>query len=284
MIDRVRQLRVALILVGLAVGLPFMAGGIAAAVPPGGPSANTPGTSSALNSSSYSPGSRISFKLKGFPAGETVSVKIDDGTECGAAAVHGACVIYKQRISKGATVGSFTLPKDLKPGKHSLRFLASGVVDEGKPTRRVVPFTLRSPTFTIKSTQKSAPSNTTNKSSNNSTTTSNTSNNTSTSSTTPSTSTAPTTTSTTSASPSPSATKKAKKKAKKSDKSTKEKKASAVTKVSGEAGMVTPEPVTAVVTGAGLSVAQAIGVGGGAVGLAAIVGGLTAWWRRGDVG
>lgn len=238
---------------GAGFTLALLLAGPASAVPPGGPGADTPNTSAEVSPTSLSPGDKISFKLRGFPAGETVSVKIDDGDVCGAAAVHGACVVYKKKISSGTTSGSFKAPKELKTGSHTLRFLAS------KPIKGsgggIEGFTLRSPEFTIVSAQKSQA---------------------------PAASPSPTTRV---ATPSPSeTTEKAKKKAKKSDKSTKEKRASAVTKVSGEAGMVTPEPVTAVVTGAGLSVAQAIGVGGGAVGLAAIVGGLTAWWRRGGVG
>ena len=265
-----------LALTGAAFALALVVAGPAAAVPPGGPSANTPGTSAAVSPTSLKAGDKISFRLRGFPAGETVSIKIDDGKECGQAAVHGACVIYKQRISSGSTYGSFRVPKDLKPGSHTLRFLASQVVKSGGGG--IKGFTLRSPSFTIVSAQKSAPK--TNTNSNNTT---NTSSN-PTTSTAPTTSATPTATSSATSSPSPSATKKQQKKAKKKAKEKAKKKAGVETIVTGEAGVVTPAPVSAVVTGAGLSVAQAIGVGGGAVGLAALVGGLTAWWRRGGLG
>lgn len=232
---------------GAGFTLALLLAGPASAVPPGGPGANTPGTSAEVSPTSLSAGDKISFTLQGFPAGETVNIKIDDGEVCGKAAVHGACVVYKQKISSGTTAGSFKAPKELKPGTHTLRFLAS------KPIKGsgggIEGFTLRSPEFTIVSGQKSSSS----------------------------------AASQSSSAPSPSATETTKK-ASEAPKEKKEKKASAAEPVSGEAGVVTPEPVTAVVTGSGLSVAQAIGIGGGAVGLAALIGGLTAWWRRGGLG
>ena len=233
---------------GAGFTLALLLAGPASAVPPGGPGANTPGTSAEVSPTSLSAGDKISFTLQGFPAGETVNIKIDDGEVCGKAAVHGACVVYKQKISSGTTTGSFKAPKELKPGTHTLRFLAS------KPIKGsgggIEGFTLRSPEFTIVSGQKSSSSSSSSPASQSS------------------------------SAPSPSATKKAGE----APKEKKEKKASAAEPVSGEAGVVTPEPVTAVVTGSGLSVAQAIGIGGGAVGLAALIGGLTAWWRRGGHG
>lgn len=238
---------------GAGFTLALLLAGPASAVPPGGPGANTPGTSAEVSPTSLSAGDKISFTLQGFPAGETVNIKIDDGEVCGKAAVHGACVVYKQKISSGTTAGSFKAPKELKPGTHTLRFLAS------KPIKGsgggIEGFTLRSPEFTIVSGQKSSSSSSSSANQSSST-------------------------------PSPSATEatEATKKASEAPKEKKEKKASAAEPVSGEAGVVTPEPVTAVVTGSGLSIAQAIGIGGGAVGLAALIGGLTAWWRRGGLG
>lgn len=279
---RLSRRRPLLTLVGAVFALALLVAGPAAAVPPGGPSANTPGTSAALSPTSLKAGDKISFRLRGFPAGETVSVKIDDGQECGQAAVHGACVVYKQRISSGSTYGSFRVPKDLKPGSHTLRFLASKVVKGGGGGTKG--YTLRSPSFTIVAKQKSTSNNSNTANTTNTTSNNTTSNNTSSiapTTTAPASSTAP------SASSSPSASKKKKKAKDKAKKKAKEKKAAqagTTTMVSGEAGVVAPAPVTAVVTGAGLSVAQAIGVGGGAVGLAALVGGLTAWWRRGGLG
>ncbi|SKB09401.1 hypothetical protein [Aeromicrobium choanae] len=101
-------------------------GGPAAALPPGGADPDTPGTSASASPTRVAPGDRLSFTVTGFPAGETVFVKIDDGTQCDAAAVHGACVYHQQKIPSSGTVsGSFTVPGDLAPGAHWLRFLAS---------------------------------------------------------------------------------------------------------------------------------------------------------------
>ncbi|MBA4609832.1 hypothetical protein H1W00_15230 [Aeromicrobium sp. Marseille-Q0843] len=100
--------------------------GTATALPPGGADPDTPSTSASASPALVAPGDRLSFTVTGFPAGETVFVKIDDGTQCDAAAVHGACVYHQQKISSSGTVsGSFTVPADLDPGAHWLRFLAS---------------------------------------------------------------------------------------------------------------------------------------------------------------
>lgn len=96
------------------------------AIPPGGASPDTPGTSSSVSPTTLAPGSTISFTVSGFPPGETVYIKIDDGLSCGASAVHGACVYHQQAInSSGTASGSFVLPSDITPGAHWLRFLAS---------------------------------------------------------------------------------------------------------------------------------------------------------------
>ncbi|MFT4082352.1 MAG: hypothetical protein QM638_07175 [Nocardioides sp.] len=98
----------------------------AAAIPPGGASNDTPGTSASSSPKTLHAGDTISFRVTGFPAGQVVYVKIDDGKFCAAAATHGACVVHQQVIGSGGSVsGSFVLPSDLKPGKHWLRFLAS---------------------------------------------------------------------------------------------------------------------------------------------------------------
>ncbi|MFO6454086.1 MULTISPECIES: hypothetical protein [unclassified Aeromicrobium] len=97
----------------------------ATALPPGGADPDTPGTSVTVGPTQVAPGDRLSFTVTGFPAGETVYVKIDDGTQCDEAAVHGACVYHQQRISSSGSVsGSIAVPA-LKPGRHWLRFLAS---------------------------------------------------------------------------------------------------------------------------------------------------------------
>lgn len=103
-----------------------LSAGAAQALPPGGASPDTPGTSATLSQRSLTPGATISFRITGFPASEVVSVKIDDGEFCSAKGVHGACVVHQQKSSKdGSMSGSFALPGDLAPGKHWLRFLAS---------------------------------------------------------------------------------------------------------------------------------------------------------------
>lgn len=123
---------------------------IAAAIPPGGPSPNTPGTKSSLNPTSLAAGERITFKVSGFPGGETLYIKIDDGKACGDTS-QGGCVYHTQKIAKNGTVsGALTLPGDIKPGKHWLRFLASEpVLKPDGSIKGIKGYTLRSPDFTI---------------------------------------------------------------------------------------------------------------------------------------
>lgn len=98
----------------------------AAAIPDGGASPDTPGTSSSVSPKSLQAGQTISFTVRGFPAGELLNIKIDDGLFCSESGTHGACVVHQQRIpGNGVVSGSLTLPGDLKPGKHWLRYLAS---------------------------------------------------------------------------------------------------------------------------------------------------------------
>lgn len=137
-------LAAALMLLGLA--------GSAQAVPPGGPSSDTEGTAGTASPRSLAPGGTIGFSISGFPAGETVSVKIDDGDFCSAKGVHGACVVHQQRVaSDGTAKGSFALPSDLPEGDHWLRFLASEeIVDDEGRYLGVKPYSLRGDTdFTI---------------------------------------------------------------------------------------------------------------------------------------
>ena len=95
------------------------------AAPEGGASPDTPGTSSSVTPKTLAPGGRITFTIKGFPGGETIYVKIDDGNNC-ADTTQGGCVYHQQKIpSSGTVTGSFTLPKSISEGKHWLRFLAS---------------------------------------------------------------------------------------------------------------------------------------------------------------
>lgn len=121
---------------------------IAHAIPEDGAGANTPGTSSQVAPTSLTAGSTLSFSVGGFPAGEVVNIKIDDGLFCSESGTHGACVVHMQRIgSDGRASGSFTLPTDLAPGSHWLRFLASKVVTGGGGG--TLGYTRRSPNFTI---------------------------------------------------------------------------------------------------------------------------------------
>ncbi len=98
----------------------------AQAIPGDGAGPDTPGTSASVSPRQLSAGALIRFTLGGFPAGEVVNIKIDDGDFCSQRGVHGACVVHQQRVgSNGSVSGSFVLPTDLKPGRHWLRFLAS---------------------------------------------------------------------------------------------------------------------------------------------------------------
>ncbi|MDQ7903582.1 hypothetical protein RB614_03520 [Phytohabitans sp. ZYX-F-186] len=129
--------------VGLAFALAVPAA--AAAIPPGGASADTPGTSASVSPRTLAAGDRISFTVGGFPRGETVNIKIDDGEFCAEAAVHGACVVHAQKIrSDGTASGSFLVPEDLAPGGHWLRFLATEqILDAGGNQQGVKGYTRR---------------------------------------------------------------------------------------------------------------------------------------------
>lgn len=103
--------------------------GPAGAVPEDGAGPDTPGTSASVSPSTLPAGGTLRFTLSGFPAGEIVSVKIDDGNFCSDKGVHGACVVHQQRVGSGGQVsGSFQIPADLPVGAHWLRFLASAEV------------------------------------------------------------------------------------------------------------------------------------------------------------
>ena len=106
----------------------------AQALPPDGPSPNTPGTYVEVWPTTVKHGDVLNFRVSGFPAGEIIHLKYDDGSErvCGSSAVHGACVIHTQVIpSSGVTVGSIVIPGDLPVGGHWLRFLASSPAPGG---------------------------------------------------------------------------------------------------------------------------------------------------------
>ncbi|QLQ09225.1 MAG: hypothetical protein HZY75_01080 [Nocardioidaceae bacterium] len=120
--------------------------------------AEHPGTKSSLNPTSLAAGERITFKVSGFPGGETLYIKIDDGKACGDTS-QGGCVYHTQKIAKNGTVsGALTLPGDIKPGKHWLRFLASEpVLKPDGSIKGIKGYTLRSPDFTIAAKNNSEP-------------------------------------------------------------------------------------------------------------------------------
>lgn len=114
------------LLVALVASLFLAVAAPASAIPDDGAGPDTPGTSASVSPKTLRAGETIRFTLSGFPAGEVAYVKIDDGVFCSESGVHGACVVHQQRIgADGRVAGSFTLPDDLEPGPHWLRFLAS---------------------------------------------------------------------------------------------------------------------------------------------------------------
>ena len=122
------------------LGLTLGAVGPAMAIPPGGASPDTPGTSSTVGPRRLPAGGTLSYSVSGFPAGEVVSIKIDDGAYCSSTA-HGACVVQQQRIgSNGRASGSLVVPSDLPAGAHWLRYLASKELPNGAGVK---PYTRR---------------------------------------------------------------------------------------------------------------------------------------------
>lgn len=103
----------------------------AVALPPGGASGDTPGTTSTVSPTTLEPCGTLNFTLHGFPAGEVVSVKIDDGQGYGDESVQGTGVVATQRISAAGTAsGSVQVPCDISEGDHWLRYLASEVMTD----------------------------------------------------------------------------------------------------------------------------------------------------------
>ncbi|GAA1472222.1 hypothetical protein P4N68_06800 [Corynebacterium felinum] len=97
------------------------------ALPPGGAGSDTPGTSSSVSPSTVKQCETLSFSVHGFPAGETVNVKIDDGLSSdGDTSIQGQGVVATARVDSGGTAsGSVEIPCDLSPGQHHLRYLAT---------------------------------------------------------------------------------------------------------------------------------------------------------------
>jgi hypothetical protein len=135
----------------LAFTVVILAGSASAAlaIPPGGAGADTPGTSSKVSPRKVAPGGRIDFTVSGFPAGETVYNKINDGLLC-ADTSQGACVYHSQRVPKSGTAsGYLRLPGDLADGDYWLRFLASEYIDPDDPGKGTKGYTRKSQTFTV---------------------------------------------------------------------------------------------------------------------------------------
>lgn len=117
----------------------------ALAIPPGGPSPDTPGTSASVSPATLEACQTIEFTVTGFPAGETLYVKIDDGIGYGDTSVQGEGVWHMQSIPASGTVhGRRALPCDIAPGAHWLRFLASEeILDEEGNFQGVIGYTSR---------------------------------------------------------------------------------------------------------------------------------------------
>jgi hypothetical protein len=112
--------------------IPLAVPSLAFAVPEGGASPDTPGTYAEVSPKELRPGATIQFAISGYPAGEVLNIKIDDGSGYSNQAQAGTGVIHTQIIgASGSTSGSLQLPGDISEGWHWLRFLASEVV-EGK--------------------------------------------------------------------------------------------------------------------------------------------------------
>lgn len=127
-----RVVGAALLALGLAVGVPLGA----TALPPDGAGPDTPGTSSSVWPRKVKSGDRLNFKVSGYPAGETVYIKIDDGLMCSDTS-HGACVYHTQKLDKnGSATGSLVVP-DLEPGEHWLRMLATGDVFDSETGKKL---------------------------------------------------------------------------------------------------------------------------------------------------
>ncbi len=121
-LQAVRRISLVAVLSGAVAATAFPA----AALPPGGASADTPGTSTSVSPRTVEQCGTLNWNVAGFPAGETVHIKIDDGDGTDQA-THGAGVVQTQRIGSGGTAsGSLQIPCNMAPGGHWLRYLATG--------------------------------------------------------------------------------------------------------------------------------------------------------------
>lgn len=109
----------------------------ALAIPPGGPAPSHNGSAVKLSTTKVAPGGTIRATGTKFPAGKSVTVKVDDQT-----------IIAVFPISSGGRFsGSIVLPKAItkvaKPGRHWLRFLApASSANHQSNTSVKKPFTL----------------------------------------------------------------------------------------------------------------------------------------------
>ena len=114
--------------------------GAASAIPPGGASTETRGSSTV--SPHVNPGGVVNFTLSGFPPNSTVTVKIDDADR-----------VHQQKADgTGSLSGSFVLPDSVGPGEHTLRFLAPGEAKydaNGKKLGQEKGASNKSPVFTV---------------------------------------------------------------------------------------------------------------------------------------
>lgn len=124
------------------------------ALPPTGAGVNTPGTNSTVAPQVLKAGDTIGFDLTGFPRNEQVYIKIDNGQACPADSPQGACVVHQQKSDgTGRVEGSLVLPRDLSEGTHTLRFLATALLPDGKGTKG---YTNESPGFTVQGVNESS--------------------------------------------------------------------------------------------------------------------------------
>ena len=131
-----RALAAAVLCLGLGLGLALSVPLAAQAIPPDGPGPETPGTKSRVWPKKVKAGDRLNFEVSGYPANETVYIKIDDGLMCSDTS-HGACVYHTQKLNKkGYAKGSLVVP-NLAPGKHWLRMLATGDVFDKKTGEKI---------------------------------------------------------------------------------------------------------------------------------------------------
>jgi len=120
----------------LGAGLALGGAAAAQAIPPDGAGPDSAGTSSRVWPTEVKAGDRLNFEVSGYPANETVYIKIDDGLMCTDTS-HGACVYATQKLdANGYASGSIVVP-NLAPGAHWLRMLATGDVFDSQTGQKL---------------------------------------------------------------------------------------------------------------------------------------------------